>query len=572
MKLQTVEIKNFRSIKHMSFDFPENNLLILVGPNNAGKSNIISAIDAICGESWYGKEKMEDHDFYLRNRDARWRIELSFDNGNNACLSNESKWPEYKNRHNVKIYTSIKEAFPCTYLGADRTLDKHLAFYDWTLIGKIRKQFHQRALPLQDELQAKFEELVEIFDKVEGFGKFKADFARFFEEMQSDTPARLDINFKPFTPSNYFKSMQILAADPNQGAEQLDLEELGEGSRNTVLLALLRSYAVNFRQGDDQAPGILALEEPEIFLHPQARRHLYSVLREIADSGVQVVISTHSASFVDTEHFDSIGQVYKQPDIDNAGRTHTGLRTVSKADLVEHCVKTGVPPGKITEENVTEFYRTTSNYRLNEAFFAKFIVLVEGETEELTIPEYLRARGLDCDLQGVSMIAVNGKNQIPKYWRLFGQFNPNILCVFDNDESSSSKMLSNVNIGKCFGLPLQKFKNISLYRELVGAGSPASPLIVLEEDFEKAIRKEFRAKFPQSANSIDDYEAEAKRLIRPVGDQAKGQIARFIARRLRENYPSFTPSFILAIERIVRTGLGGLSAIEEDLEDDDIPF
>jgi putative ATP-dependent endonuclease of OLD family len=177
MKLKTIEIKNFRSIKHISFDFPESNLLVLVGPNNAGKSNIISAIDAICGEGWYGSDKMEDHDFYLRDRKARLRIKLSFDNGRTASLSSQSKWPEYKYANGKLIYAkegSIKDDYPCTYLGADRTLDKHLSFYDWTLIGKIRKHFHRKALPLQDELQEKFEGLVKIFDRVEGFKKFKA--------------------------------------------------------------------------------------------------------------------------------------------------------------------------------------------------------------------------------------------------------------------------------------------------------------------------------------------------------------------------------------------------------------
>jgi len=50
MKLKRVVIENFRSIKRLKFDFPESNLLVLVGANNAGKSNIIRAINAVCGE------------------------------------------------------------------------------------------------------------------------------------------------------------------------------------------------------------------------------------------------------------------------------------------------------------------------------------------------------------------------------------------------------------------------------------------------------------------------------------------------------------------------------------------
>jgi putative ATP-dependent endonuclease of OLD family len=38
MKLTRVKIDNFRSIKSMDFAFPESGFLVLVGANNAGKS------------------------------------------------------------------------------------------------------------------------------------------------------------------------------------------------------------------------------------------------------------------------------------------------------------------------------------------------------------------------------------------------------------------------------------------------------------------------------------------------------------------------------------------------------
>lgn len=59
-----------------------------------------------------------------------------------------------------------------------------------------------------------------------------------------------------------------------------------------------------------------------MFLHPQARRHLFTELREIADSGMQVIISTHSDSFIDTEFFDEIGRVIKIDDEENDGKLH----------------------------------------------------------------------------------------------------------------------------------------------------------------------------------------------------------------------------------------------------------
>ena len=549
MKLKSVQIENYRSIQFVDFQFPSSNFLVLVGANNAGKSNIIRAIDLVCGETWTSASKLEDHDFFNRDRSNEINIELFFDNGNRATFTSQKNWPDYFDPNGRQIYKSVgsvKDDFPCTYLGADRTFDKHLSFFDWTLIGKIRKSFHKRAAEVSSELIDKYAEISAIYDKVPGFVDFKKDFVDFFNDMQADTNARLNIDFKPFTPSNYFKNLHITAENLLQNGS-MDLLELGEGSRNTVLLALLRSYAKNFRSEATTPIGLLALEEPEIFLHPQARRHLFKILRDIADSGIQVVISTHSSSFVDTEYFDSIGQVFKEPDFN--GLQNSSLRLVPKSHLVRHCVQTGVPQDKVTVDNISEFYKSTSNARLNEAFFARFLILVEGETEELAIPEYLEGCGIDCDLQGISIIAVGGKNQIPKYWRLFSLFRVPIIVVFDNDDDGTAqKRRSNANIASCFGLSVSEIVDgINVFATVTSKTEPLTKLLVLEKDFENAVALDFLENEKASSSIIATFEEEAKDMIKPIGTQNKGLIARFVARRLRENYDSYAPDFIRAI-------------------------
>lgn len=49
MILDRIEIKNFRSIKDVTISF-ENKGIILIGKNEAGKSNILKAIAALFGE------------------------------------------------------------------------------------------------------------------------------------------------------------------------------------------------------------------------------------------------------------------------------------------------------------------------------------------------------------------------------------------------------------------------------------------------------------------------------------------------------------------------------------------
>jgi len=54
-RLKTLKIKGYRSIRdEVEVHFPEGKPLVLLGPNNAGKSNIVRAIDLLLGELWPG--------------------------------------------------------------------------------------------------------------------------------------------------------------------------------------------------------------------------------------------------------------------------------------------------------------------------------------------------------------------------------------------------------------------------------------------------------------------------------------------------------------------------------------
>jgi putative ATP-dependent endonuclease of OLD family len=359
--------------------------------------------------------------------------------------------------------------------------------------------------------------------------------------------------------------MQVLATDPSQGGSNLDLEELGEGSRNLVLLALLRSYAVNMRSIGSNPSGILALEEPEIYLHPHAQRNLFRVLKDIAATGIQVVISTHSHYFVDTELFDSIGVVRKIEDGDSGGLQHSSVCQVTKTKLVSHCVATGVPSRKTDVSNISEYYRTTSNARLNEAFFARFVIVAEGETEELVLPEYLTACGLSCDMRGVSVIGVEGKNQIPKYWRLFSSFQIPVLVIFDNDDDTNGdKRNSNNNLTSCFGITLNQVLEIPSWAKIESGNSPKTPLIVLKTDFERAIENDYS----NQHTGYKTFVTEAKASIRPLNpNQGKGLIARFVARKIIAAHPTYKPAFLVAIADHINHTLGFSTAISSEEEE-----
>ena len=81
MRLNRIVIEHYRSIERIEIRLPYQKPLILFGSNNAGKSNIISAVEKILGARWPISIELEDSDFFMRDR-GRYpeaRITASFD-------------------------------------------------------------------------------------------------------------------------------------------------------------------------------------------------------------------------------------------------------------------------------------------------------------------------------------------------------------------------------------------------------------------------------------------------------------------------------------------------------------
>src|SRR5262249_21005728 len=64
-----MRLRNFRSIgEWVQVDFPETGPLVLIGENNAGKSNLVHALELVLGEYWPGNFHPEDHECFRRDR------------------------------------------------------------------------------------------------------------------------------------------------------------------------------------------------------------------------------------------------------------------------------------------------------------------------------------------------------------------------------------------------------------------------------------------------------------------------------------------------------------------------
>lgn len=185
---------------------------------------------------------------------------------------------------------------------------------------------------------------------------------------------------------------------------------------------------------------LLLMEEPELFLTPQAQRYLYRLLRRFAENGNQVLYSTRSPAFVDAAHHDEIVRLDLRHGRSSLRRTSP--RPLEDAERVRLAA---------------EF-----DHERSEMFFAEVVVLVEGQTERLALPFIFGALGHDPDAEGIAIVEVGGKSNLPLAARLLRQLGIPFLVVFDADRGAVSAALD-AEIRRAAG---------------------SAPLIRLEPDFE----------------------------------------------------------------------------------------
>jgi predicted ATP-dependent endonuclease of OLD family len=102
-----------------------------------------------------------------------------------------------------------------------------------------------------------------------------------------------------------------------------DVLDKGNGMQRSLVFSLLQMLIATTRNQDQQTkrPIILAIEEPELYIHPHSQRLIFRVLKEFsgltdatpeAHSGVdQVIYTTHSPAFIEVWNYHRIGVVKK---------------------------------------------------------------------------------------------------------------------------------------------------------------------------------------------------------------------------------------------------------------------
>ena len=198
---------------------------------------------------------------------------------------------------------------------------------------------------------------------------------------------------------------------PDEAGRERGLDDLSDGQRSLFHLAMTAATLdVEARIARDpaaagfQADGVplpaltlVAVEEPENNLAPF---YLSRIIRQIEDltrgTRAQAVVASHSASIlarvdpIQVRHFR----------LDPTDRT-------AKVRLIQ------LPEG---EEDASKFVREAV-HTYPELYFARFVVLGEGASEEVVLPRLAEALGFAIDRSFVAVVPLGGRH-VNHLWRL----------------------------------------------------------------------------------------------------------------------------------------------------------
>ncbi|WP_061291895.1 ATP-dependent nuclease [Azotobacter vinelandii] len=198
---------------------------------------------------------------------------------------------------------------------------------------------------------------------------------------------------------------------PAEDGHDRALEDLSDGQRSLFHMAMVAATLdIEARlAGDDEPEGfteagvplpalsIVALEEPENNLAPFYLSRIIKQVEEIATGcNAQAIVSSHSPSILAR--------------VDPSGVRHFRLNLHSRCTEVRQI---SLPAG---DEDASKFIREAVR-AYPELYFARYVILGEGATEEVVLPLLAKAMDFPIDRSFVAVVPLGGRH-VNHLWRL----------------------------------------------------------------------------------------------------------------------------------------------------------
>lgn len=472
MYLSKITIENFRCFGEGAngFELPlKPGLTALVGENDAGKTAVIDAIRFVLGttdQEWY---RLEETDFHMKETTREIRIVCKFVGLNpqdkrafveyltygekvgdepilyiNWTAKDTGAAPKGRPFRSVEICSGKKGEGPniaadarallcATYLRPLRDAEQALSAGRGSRLSQILRQTEQIKTA-----GINYDSEVDIDPKtlnVLGIG----DLANALLEKQQgivDTRVKIDkhlqglslrgdgikssIKVSSSSASTDVRLRQLLEKlilSLDGSAKPGEAGKLGLGSNNLMFMACELLLLTQEENKEYDGIKLLLIEEPEAHLHTQRQLRVMKSLQELAkNKGIQIIVTTHSPNLASVIALDNLVMIQN-------GRAFSLAKGETELEPSDY-----------------RFLERFLDVTKANLFFARGVMIVEGDAENILIPTLASLIGCDFTEHGVSIVNVGGVG-LRRYARIFqrknfqkdGLLDIPVACVTDMD-------------------------------------------------------------------------------------------------------------------------------------------
>jgi putative ATP-dependent endonuclease of OLD family len=424
MRLVEIDIENFRGIAKLTVPLDE--MTVLIGENNTGKSSILEALRICLSRSMTRRSgQFTEYDYHLADGtsqpfnsdpisitlyfkervEGEWAdeviqsfpkaVQVAADGLSSLTFRVMSKYDgdvgdfvtqwdfldgagnAMTGAKNPRLAISLQQLAPAFYLAALRDAAQEF---------RPRSQFwgpFVRNVKIDDDVRETLEkELSDLNQKVLDAHTSFDDVKERLKKTTQLVPLAdeaISIEGLPGRLFDLLSRSQVMLV--SRSGAKLPLQCHGEGTQSLAVLFLFDAFLENRldEDFDKNAEPILAMEEPEAHLHPSAVRSFGALLQGLRG---QKIVATHSGELLSSVPLSAMRRLSRRNGKIQMNRLKPGTLTPEEEDKVTYHIRS----------------------QRGNLLFARCWLLVEGQSEYWLLPEFARQLKVDLDLNSICCV------------------------------------------------------------------------------------------------------------------------------------------------------------------------
>lgn len=332
MKLKKLVLENFRLFKNLEIDFPDSNVIALIGNNGGGKTTILDAItialthvtgeirsntDAYNIDSWF-----KDNDISISEKEGKIETKLVFKNKNYSVsikkdinqrgLSFNKEPQEFIKEIKNTLKNDITFCLPIiSYHNVNRTFREHSVSTKEKYPYDGRAETYNESTSLSHGIYKDFENWFINEENKENSFKVKKQSLKyklpsienirravnnFFDSLSIQNLKTLKVSWGDAEIIDFDKIHMAFVTIEKEN-KNIPLTKMSSGERMIINMvcdiARRLTIANNHREDALQGEGIVLIDELDLHLHPKWQREIVKALTTTFPK-VQFIFTTHS--------------------------------------------------------------------------------------------------------------------------------------------------------------------------------------------------------------------------------------------------------------------------------------